>query len=91
MSKKIQNRDILHLKRLVKDGGRLSATKIASDLSGNLSKPVTTRTVRRYLRDLAFEYVLKIKEQWVGSKHRQQHVDWCTRYMGLLSKSYSFR
>ena len=44
--------------------------------------PFTTRTVRRYLEDLGFEYVGKIKsEQWPSSKHRQQHVDWCTRYM----------
>ncbi|CAF2016844.1 unnamed protein product [Rotaria magnacalcarata] len=79
--KKIPNRGIRHLKRLVKDDGRLSAAKITSDLNASLPKPVSTRTVRRYLRDLGYEYVVKIKKQWLSNKHRQQRVNWCTRYM----------
>ena len=80
--KKIPNRGVRHLKRLIKDDGRLSAAKITSDLNGNLSKPVSTRTVRRYLRDLGYEYVVKIKKkQWLSNKHQQQRVDWCTQYM----------
>ena len=59
--KKIPNRGIRHLKRLVKDDGRLSEAKITSDLNASLPKPVSTRTVHRYLRDLGYEYVVKIK------------------------------
>ena len=80
-SKKIPNRGVRHLKRLVKDDGRLSATKITSDLNTSLPKPVSTRTVRRYLRDLGYEYVVKIKRQWLSNKHQQQRVDWCIQYM----------
>ena len=58
---KIPNRGVPHLRRLVKDNGRLSAAKITSDLNASLPKPVSTRTVRRYLRDLGYEYVVKIK------------------------------
>ena len=59
--KRIPNRNVRHLKRLVKDDGRLSAAKITSDLNASLPKPVSTRAVRRYLRDLGYEYVVKIK------------------------------
>ncbi|CAM4796680.1 unnamed protein product [Rotaria magnacalcarata] len=57
--KKLDGRGFRHLKRLVKGEARLSATKIASDLNASLQKPVTTRTVRTYLRELGFEYVVK--------------------------------
>ena len=62
----IQNCDIRHLKQLVKSDERLSAVKIALDLNVSLPKPIMTRTVRHYLRDLGFEYVIK---QWLSSKH----------------------
>ena len=35
--------------------------KLHLDLNDSLPKPVTTRIVRHYLRDLGFEYVVKIK------------------------------
>ena len=35
--------------------------KITSDLNASLPKPVSTRTIRCYLRDLGYEYVVKIK------------------------------
>ena len=79
--KKVVGRNLRHLKRLVKGDTRLSATKIASDLNASLPKPVTTRTIRTYLKDLGFEYVVKMKKQWLGVKHRQQRVAWCTQYM----------
>ena len=60
-----------HLKRLIKGNARLSATKIASDLNANLQKLVTPPTVRTYLKELAFECVVKVKKQWLGVQHRQ--------------------
>ncbi|CAF2092095.1 unnamed protein product [Rotaria magnacalcarata] len=59
--KKLSGREIRHLKRLPKGDSRFSASKIASDLNTSLQKPITTRTIRRYLKDLGFEYVVKIK------------------------------
>ena len=59
--KKLSAREIRHLKRLVKGDSRLSASKIATNLSASVPEPVTTRIMRRYLRDLSFEYVVKIK------------------------------
>ena len=59
----------------------LVRAKIASDLNGSLPKSVSTRTVRRYLRDLGDEYVVKIKKQWLNNKYRQQRVDWCAQDM----------
>jgi transposase len=79
--KKISDREVRHLKKLVKGDSRLSATKIASDLNSSLPKPVTTRTVRRYLKDLGFEYVVKIKKQWLSARHRQQRVAWCRQHL----------
>ena len=60
LSKEVQNRDFRHLKQPAKGDRRLSAAKIASDLNGSFAKPITT-TVCRYLRNLGFEYVIKIK------------------------------
>ena len=60
--KKILDRDICHLRCLVKGEALLSAGKIASDLNSCLSAPVSTVTVRRYLQKLAFEYVVKMKK-----------------------------
>ena len=79
--RKLDERSFQHLKRLVKGSARLSATKIASELNASLPKPVTTRTVRTYLQELDFEYVVKMKKQWLGIQHRQQRVVWCTKYM----------
>ena len=62
IQKRIQNRDIRHLKPLVKGDGRLSVDKVVSDSDASLPESVTTRTVRRYLRDLWFEYAVKIKK-----------------------------
>ena len=59
--KKIPNHGVQHLKRLIKDDGRLSAAKITSNLNDSLPKPVSTRTIRRYLRDLGYEYLVKIR------------------------------
>ena len=86
--KEIPNRGVRHLKRLVKDDGCLSAATITSDLTASLPKPVSTRTVRRYLQDLGYEYVVKIKKQWLSNKHRQQRVDWCTQYMHRTSDDW---
>ncbi|CAF3791826.1 unnamed protein product [Rotaria socialis] len=59
--KRIPSCGVRHLKRLVKDDRRISAAKITSDVNASLPKPVSTRTVRRYLRDHGYEYVFKIK------------------------------
>jgi transposase len=79
--RKVNSRDIRHLKRLVKGETRLSASKIATDLNSSLPKPVTTRTVRNYLRELGYEYVVKIKKQWLSARHREQRVAWCKDHL----------
>ena len=63
VQKQLDPRGFRDLKRLVKGDARLSATKIASDLNASLPKAVTTPTVRTYLTELAFEYVVKMKKQ----------------------------
>ena len=75
--KKLSGREIRHLKRLVKGDSRISSSKIASDFNTSLPKPVTTRTVRRYLKELGFEYVVKVKKQWLSASHRQHLIAWC--------------
>ena len=65
----IPNRGVRHLKRLAKDDGCLCAAKITSDLNASLPKEVSTKTVRRYLRDLGYEYIVKVKKQWLSNKH----------------------
>ena len=80
--KKLSAPDIRHLKRSVKGNSSLSASKVATDLNASLLEPVTTRTRRRYLINLAFEYLVKIKKiQWLGAHYRQQHIPECKQYL----------
>ena len=60
--KSLSDRNIHELKRLVQGDNRLSAAKITTDLNISLFKPVSKRTVRRYLKKLGFEYAIKIKK-----------------------------
>ena len=60
--KKLDGQDFWHFKRLVKGDAHVSATKIAWDLNASLPKPVTTRTVCTYWKELGFEYVVKMKK-----------------------------
>ena len=83
---KINERDIRHLKRLVKGEARLSASKITSDLNDSLPKPVTTRTVRNYIKNLSYEYVVKVKKQWLSARHRDQRVAWCREHLNWTAK-----
>ena len=46
----------------------------------SLFKQVSKRTVRRYLKKLGYEYAVKIKKQWLSTKHRKARVRWCERY-----------
>ena len=79
---KTNGRNIRHLKRLVNGDSRLCARKITYDLNNSLPKPVSVVTVRRYLKTLAYEYVVRVKKQWLSAKHRTQRVEWCQRYSG---------
>ena len=78
--KSLSNRNIREFKRLVQGDNRLSATKITTDLNMSLFKPVSKRTVRRYLKKLGYEYAVKIKKQWLSTKYRKAQVRWCERY-----------
>ena len=62
IQKKLYAQGFRYLKRLIKGDACLSTTKIASDLNASLPKPMTTRTVRTYLKELGFEYVVKVKK-----------------------------
>ena len=44
--KKLSDREICHLKRLVKEDSRLSVNKIVTNMNVSLPEPVTTRTIR---------------------------------------------
>ena len=66
--KSLSDRNIHELKRLVQSDNRLSAAKITTDLNISLFKPVSKRTVRRYLKKLGYEYAVKIKKQWLSKK-----------------------
>ena len=69
-SKRLDRRDFWYLKRLVKSDACVSAVKIGWDLNDSLPKPVTTRTVRTYLKEPGFEYVVTEKKQWLRIQHR---------------------
>ena len=51
--------------------------KITTDLNISLFKPVSKRTVRRYLKKIGYEHAVKIKRQWLSTKHRKARVRWC--------------
>ena len=65
---------------MVQGDNRLSAAKITTDLNISLFKPVSKRTMRRYLKKLGYEYAVKIKKQWLSTKHRKARVRCCERY-----------
>ena len=50
------------LKRLVNGEDRLGAAKIRKDLNTNLPKPISRETVRSYVKNLSYEYAVKIKK-----------------------------
>ena len=79
--KKLDGRSFRHLKRSVKGDARLSVTKVVSNLNAILPKPVTMPTAHIYLKELGFEYVLKIEKQWLDIQHRQQQVAWCAKHI----------
>ena len=64
--KMFDERSFRHLKRLAKDDARLNATKIASNLNVSLPKRVITRKLRTYLKERNFQYMVKMKKQWLG-------------------------
>ena len=37
--------------------------------------------MRRYLKELDFEYVVKVKKQWLSASHRQQRIVWWKQYL----------
>jgi transposase len=57
----LSDRNVRELKRLVHGENRISAAKIMSDLNRSLPKPVSKRTIQRYLTELGYEYVTKLK------------------------------
>ena len=77
-----------HLERLVKGDTCLTATRIASDLNASLPRPVTTQTVGTHLKDPDFEYMVKVKKQWLGIQHRQQRFARYTKYMNWTSDDW---
>ena len=58
---KLSGHEIRHLKGLAKGDSRLSMSKIATNLNTSLAESVARRTIRSYLKDLDFEYVVKNK------------------------------
>ena len=69
--KSLSGCNIRELKTLVQDDNRLSTAKITTDLNISLFKPMSQRTVRRYLKKLDYEYAVNIKNQWLSTKHRK--------------------
>ena len=86
--KSLSDGNIRELKRLVQRDNRLSAVKIATDLNISLFKPMSKRTVRRYLKKLGYEYAVKIKKQWLSTKHRKDRIRWCERYQHCTFKDW---
>ena len=79
-SKALSNRNMRDLKRLVKGEDRLSVAKIRKDLNTNLLKPISRETVHRYLKNLGYEYAVKVKKPWLSTKHQKARVDWCQQH-----------
>ena len=79
----------MFLKRLVKGDSRLSESKTATNSDASLPEPITTRTMQRYLEDLAFEYIVKIKKQQrLSVHHRQRRIVWCKRYLNWTKDNW---
>ena len=74
---KLNDRHIRYLKRLVKGESRLSASNTTANLNTSLATPISSRTVRRCLKKLGYEYMVKVKKQYLTKKHREKRVTWC--------------
>ena len=60
--KSLSDHKICEFKRLVQGDNRLSAAETTTNLNMSLFKPVSKRTMRRYLKKLGYEYAVKIKK-----------------------------
>ena len=89
--KSLSDRNIRELKRLVQDDNRPSAAKLTTDLNMSRFKPMSKRTVHRYLKKLSYEYAVKIKKQWLSTKHRKARVQWCERYQHWIFQDWRKR
>ena len=54
-------------------------------LDNSLPEPITTRTVRNYLKDLSYEHVVKVKK-WSSARHREQRTAWCLEHLNWTAK-----
>ena len=86
--KSLSDRNVCELKRLVQSDNRLSVARITTDLNMSLSKPMSKRTVSRYLKKFGYEYTVKIKKQWLSAKHRKACAQWCKRYQHWTSQAW---
>ena len=84
--KSLSDHNIRELKRLVLGDNRLSAANITTGLNMSLFKSVSKRMVPRYLKKFGYEYVVKIKKQWLSTKHQKARMRWCERYQHWTSR-----
>ena len=74
--KKLNNRNIRMLRRLVQDN-RYSAREITIRLNNQLINPVCVRTVTNYLHNCSYEYKTKITKPFLNKNHQQVRLNWC--------------
>ncbi|CAF0805131.1 unnamed protein product [Rotaria sordida] len=78
--KKLNERNIRMLKRLVQKGERYSVGEIAIKLNDTLNSPVTSRTIINYLHRCRYEYKTKITKPFLNKNVKKNRLNWCLDY-----------
>ena len=53
----------------------------------SLPHPVSTKTIRRQLHILEYEYRVKLKEPFLTKTHKQKHLAWCQRHKDYITQN----
>jgi len=87
--KKLNDRNIRMLKRIVQNDGRYSARETTIRLNNTLNNPVSIRTVINYLQQCGYEYKTKRTKPFLSKNHQKVRLKWCLDYSNWTINQWS--
>lgn len=73
---KLSSTNIHHAQHLIYTGKAENAAQLTKPLADIINQPLSTRTIRRSLRDAGMRSVKKRKRPFLSKKHRRERLDW---------------
>ena len=74
--KKLDDRDLRQLVRVVKKNRRATAAEITIDFASLLGKDLSIKTIRNYLKELGFRGCAGVRKPLVTEKNRIARLEW---------------